>query len=108
MSVFMERNVGLCALLIVAIGAAELAPPVELFGMSLQLLTWLLAAGYAAANVVLMSPLVYRMVDRVIAATPLARLRHRADSLYQAIVPYRSAPGRLVAAWASRSCSRAS
>ena len=97
MSVFMERNVGLCALLIVAIAAAELAPPVELFGMSLRLLTWVLAAGYAAANVVLMSPLVYRFADRVIAATPLARLRHRADSLYQAIVPYRSAPARILA-----------
>jgi uncharacterized protein (TIRG00374 family) len=97
MSVFMERNVGLCALLIVAIGAAELAPPVELFGLSLRVLTWLLAVGYAAANAVLMSALVYRVVDRVIAATPLARLRHRADSLYQAIVPYRRAPGRIVA-----------
>jgi uncharacterized protein (TIRG00374 family) len=97
MSVFMERNIGLCALLIVAIGAAELAPPVELFGMSLRLLTWVLAAGYAAANVVLMSPLVYRIADRVIAATPLARLRPRAGSLYQAIVPYQSAPGRILA-----------
>ncbi len=98
MSVFMERNLGLCALLIVAVGAAELAPPVELFGMSLRVLTWLLAAGYAAANVVLMSPVVYRIVDRVVAATPLARVRHRADSLYEAIVPYKSAPGRILAA----------
>ena len=97
MSVFMERNVGLCALLIVAIAAAELAPPVELFGMSLRHLTWVLAAGYTAANVVLMSPFVYRMADHVIAATPLSRLRHRADSLYQAIVPYRSAPLRMLA-----------
>jgi hypothetical protein len=97
MSVFMERNVGLCALLVVAIGAAELAPPVELFGLSLRVLTWLLAVAYAAANAVLMSALLYRVVDRVIAATPLAHLRHRADSLYQAIVPYRCAPGRLVA-----------
>ena len=98
MSVFMERNIGLCALLIVAIGAAELAPPVELFGMSLRVLTWLLAAGYVAVNVVLMSPLVYRVADRVIALTPLARLRPRAESLYQAVVPYKSAPGRLLIA----------
>ena len=98
MSVFMERNVGLCALLIVAVGAAEMAPPVELFGMSLRVLPWLLAAGYAAANVVLMSPVVYRAVDRAVAATPLARVRHRADSLYQAIVPYKRAPGRILAA----------
>ena len=96
MSVFMERNAGLCALLIVAIAAAELAPPVELFGTSLRFLTWVLATGYAAANVVLMSPLVYRIADRVIAATPLARFRHRADSLYQAIVPYRNAPLRVL------------
>ena len=98
MSVFMERNVGLCALLLVAIGAAELAPPVELFGMSLRVLTWVLAAGYATVNAVLLSPLVYRIADRIIAATPLARVRHRADSLYQAIVPYqigaRPGPGR--------------
>ena len=96
MSVFMERNVGLCALLIVAIAAAELAPPVELFGMSLRRLTWVLAAGYAAANIVLMSPLVYRIADRVIAATPLVRFRHRADSLYQAIAPYKNAPVRIL------------
>ena len=98
MSVFMERNVGLCALLVVAIGAAELAPPVELFGMSLRVLTWLLAAGYGAANAVLLSPLVYRIVDRLVAATPLAGVRHRADSLYQAIVPYKNARGRILAA----------
>ena len=96
MSVFMERNIGLCALLIVAIVAAELAPSVELFGMSLRRLTWVLAAGYAAANVILMSPLVYRIADRLIAATPLARFRHRADSLYQAIVPYKNAPARIL------------
>jgi len=97
MSVFMERNVGLCALLIVAIVAAEQAPPVELFGLSLRALTWLLAAGYGVANIVLLSSPVYRLADRVIAATPLARVRHRADSLYQAMVPYRRASGRLLA-----------
>lgn len=91
-SVFMERNVGLCSLVIVAMVAAAFAPPVELFGLSLGALTWILALGYIAANVVLSSPVVYRLADRLIAATPLSRFRPRAESLYQALVPYKRAP----------------
>ena len=91
MSVFMERNLGLFALSIVAVAAAAFAPPVEVLGLSIRSLTWLLAAGYAAANVVLMSPVAYRLVDRVIAVTPLSRFRPRAGSLYEAIVPYKTA-----------------
>lgn len=91
MSVFMERNLGLCALTIVAVVAAELAPRVEVLGLSIRSLTWLLTAGYAAANVALLSPVAYRIVDRVIAATPLSRFRPRAGSLYQAVVPYKTA-----------------
>ena len=53
MSVFMERNTGLCALLLIAIVAAFVAPPVRLFGVPLVALTSLLAAGYVAANIVL-------------------------------------------------------
>lgn len=98
MSVFMERNLGLLALVIVAIVAAELAPPVELLGLSLRSVTWILAAGYVAANVVLLSPAAYRLVDRLIAMTPLAGMRARAESLYQAVRPYTSAPREVAGA----------
>ena len=95
MSVFMERNLGLCSLTIVAVVAAGLAPPVEVLGLSIRTLTWLLAAGYVAANIVLMSPLAYRLADRLIASTPLSRFRARAVSLYEAVAPYKTA-GRAV------------
>ncbi len=94
-SVFMERNVGLCSLLSVAIAAAYVAPPVELFGLSLLALGWLLAIGYIAANIILLSPYAYHLADRLIAATPLSQLRPRAASLYDAIVPYKRAFGAL-------------
>ncbi len=97
MSVFMERNLGLLALVVVAIVAAELAPPVELPGVSLRVLTWLLAAGYIAANVVLLNPAAYRLADRLVAATPLAGMRARAESLYEAVRPYTSAPRAVLA-----------
>lgn len=99
-SVFMERNVGLCSLVVVAIVAAAFAPPVSLFGVSLLTLSLLLAAGYVAANAVLASPLVYRLADRVVARTPMRRLRARAESLYEAIVPYRHARGVVLSALA--------
>ena len=79
MSVFMERNTGLCALLAVA-------------------LVWLLSLGYVIANVTLMSPMAYHLVDRVIAATPLSRMRPRAATLYQAVAPYKAAVPTLAAA----------
>ena len=91
MSVFMERNLGLCALTIVAVIAAAFAPPVNVGGFSIRAFTWLLAAGYVVANVVLLSPLAYRLADRVIAASPLSRFRARAESLYKAVLPYKTA-----------------
>ncbi|HEY8536396.1 MAG TPA: lysylphosphatidylglycerol synthase transmembrane domain-containing protein [Vicinamibacterales bacterium] len=90
-SVFMERNVGLGSLLVVALVAAYLAPPVTLLGVPLTVLVWLIGAGYAVANLVLFRPHVYRIADRIVAATPLARFRPRAASLYEAIEPYTSA-----------------
>ncbi len=90
-SVFMERNTGLAALLVIAVVAAHLAPPVQLFGLPLTVLTWLLGAGYVCVNLVLMSPMVYGLADRLVAATPLAHLRARARSLYDAMTPYASA-----------------
>ena len=98
MSVFMERNTGLCALLLIAMGASLLAPPVRLFGLPLVALTALLALGYVAANAVLLSPWAYHVADRVIAATPLARMRPRAHSIYDAITPYKHALPTLIAA----------
>jgi uncharacterized protein (TIRG00374 family) len=90
-SVFMERNLGLLALLTIAIAAAVWAPPVEILGVSLVPLTLLLFAGFAAVNLVLLNKAAYLLADRLVAATPLARLRPRAASLYQAITPYASA-----------------
>ena len=87
MSVFMERNTGLCALLLIAMGASLVAPPVRLFGLPLAALTALLAAGYAVVNVVLLSPWAYHLADRIIAASPLVQMRPRARSLYDAITP---------------------
>jgi uncharacterized protein (TIRG00374 family) len=89
MSVFMERNTGLLALLTIAAVAAWFAPPVPLFGLTLFSLTLLLFVGFLAANLVLADARAYRLVDYLIAMTPLARMRSRASSLYEAVVPYR-------------------
>jgi len=89
MSVFMERNVGLLALLAIATAAAFVAPPVTVRGVSLLHLTLLLFAAYAAANVVLASRRAYHLIDHLVAMTPLARTQSRAVSLYDALLPYR-------------------
>lgn len=89
MSVFMERNVGLLALLAIATAAAFAAPPVAVRGVSLLHLALLLLAGYIAANVVLASRRAYGFIDHLVALTPLARTRSRAVSLYDALLPYR-------------------
>jgi uncharacterized protein (TIRG00374 family) len=94
MSVFMERNVGLFALLAIATAAAFVAPPVDVRGFNLLQLTLLVFAGFIAANIVLASRPAYRLVDYLVAMTPLARIRSRAASLYEAIVPYREARWR--------------
>jgi uncharacterized protein (TIRG00374 family) len=94
MSVFMERNVGLFALLAIATAAAFVAPPVDVRGFNLLQLTLLVFAGFIAANIVLANRPAYRLVDYLVAMTPLARIRSRAASLYEAIVPYREARWR--------------
>lgn len=98
MSVFMERNVGLFALLTIATAAAAVAPAVTIAGLPLLALCALLAAGFVAANVMLGYRHAYVLVDRLIALTPLARLRPRAASLYDAVSRYRSAPSAIVGA----------
>jgi uncharacterized protein (TIRG00374 family) len=90
-SVFMERNVGLLALLTIATAAAWWAPPVEVLGLPLLPLAVLLFAGFVAVNLVLLNRRSYALVDRMIAATPLRRLRPRAASLYEAITLYAAA-----------------
>jgi glycosyltransferase 2 family protein len=97
-SVFMERNTGLFALLAIASVAAWYAPPVRLFSLSLPLLVLLLVAGYIVANIVLASAHAYRLVDAIVALTPLAGIRHRASSLYEGLLPYRTRVGLLAAA----------
>ncbi|MGE5199148.1 MAG: lysylphosphatidylglycerol synthase transmembrane domain-containing protein [Rhodospirillaceae bacterium] len=104
MSVFMERNVGLFALLTIATAAAFVAPPVDVKGFNLLQLTLLVFAGFVAANIVLASRPAYRLVDYLVALTPLSRIRSRAASLYEALVPYREARWRgLLAAAAAQS-----
>jgi uncharacterized protein (TIRG00374 family) len=93
MSVFMERNVGLFALLTIATVAAAFAPPVHVMPVSLLSLTLLLFAAFIIANLVITNRHAYRLVDYLIAMTPLARIRSRASSLYDAVVPYRGAAG---------------
>jgi uncharacterized protein (TIRG00374 family) len=96
MSVFMERNLGLVALLSIAVAAAWRAPAVQILGLTLPVLTALLLAIFLGANLVLATAGVYRLVDRVIAATPLARMRARAAPLHEALSAYLMRP-RVVA-----------
>lgn len=98
MSVFMERNLGLLALLTVATVAAFVAPPVAVKGFSLLHLTLLLLAGFIAANVVLADRRAYHLIDYLVALTPLGRIRSRAASLYDAVLPYRARRWRGVVA----------
>jgi len=97
-SVFMERNLGLLALLTVATIAATLAPPVVIGGLPLTTVCVLLFAAFLAANAVIASPRAYMLVDRLIAMSPLAGIRMRAASLYQAVALYRKGLGALAAA----------
>lgn len=89
MSVFMERNVGLLALLAIATAAAVAAPPVAVKGVSLLHLTLVFFAAYLAANAVLASRRAYGLIDHLVSLTPLARTRSRAVSLHDALLPYR-------------------
>jgi len=98
MSVFMERNLGLFALLAIAAVAATLAPPVVVGGLTLTTLTLLLLAAFLAANLVIASPRAYHGIDRLVALSPFAGIRMRAASLYEAVARYRSSIGALFSA----------
>lgn len=97
-SVFMDRNVGLFALLAVATTAAWYAPVGDGVGRPLALLTTLALAAYAGVNLTLMHARTYGLVDGVIARTKLAGTRHRAASLYEALAPYKAQPAIAIAA----------
>jgi len=92
MSVFMERNLGLFALLTIAAAAAVLAPPAVIAGLRLTTLTLLLLGAFLAANVVIATPRAYQLVDRLVAMSPLSGKRARAASLYEAVARYRRRP----------------
>lgn len=88
MTVFMERNVGLLALLTVATFAAWRMPSLDLFDVSLFILTLAIFAAFILVNLLLISRSPYGLADRIVALTPLARLHAPGASLYQAIIPY--------------------
>jgi len=85
-------------LLAIATAAALVAPTVEVRGFSLLHLALLLFAGFIAANVVLADRRAYHLIDYLVALTPLGRIRSRAASLYDAVVPYRARRWRGVVA----------
>ncbi|HXE80825.1 MAG TPA: lysylphosphatidylglycerol synthase transmembrane domain-containing protein, partial [Vicinamibacterales bacterium] len=89
MSVFMERNLGLFALLTIAAAASAFAPRAEVAGLPLTALALLLLAAFVAANLVIATPSIYTLVDRLIAMSPLASARLRAAPLYEAVARYR-------------------
>jgi glycosyltransferase 2 family protein len=91
LSVFMERNIGLLALLSIAVVAAWMAPPIEIAGLPVRLLTMMIAAAFVAVNAVLLSASAYRLVDSLVEKTPLWRYLPRAASFYDAVAPYKQA-----------------
>jgi glycosyltransferase 2 family protein len=101
MSVFMERNVGLFALLTIATVAAAAGPGAQRVA-GIPLILWTLAgwAAFIAANVVMLNVRAYRFADRLIALLPLGQMRLRSESLFQAILPYTRAPLPMLAATA--------
>jgi glycosyltransferase 2 family protein len=99
-SVFMERNVGLLALITISIVAAWMAPSVELMGVPLTVLTPLLLAGFVGANLVLFSPRVYHLADVVLSRTTLVRVRSAVGALYASLQPFSTAIPVMVASFA--------
>jgi uncharacterized protein (TIRG00374 family) len=97
-SVFMERNLGLAALLVIALAAVFYAPPVELLGFTLPTIVIALACGFVAVNVLVFSRRAYTMLDWLVSMTPLRRVWPGAGQLHAALTPYLSTPGIMLAA----------
>jgi uncharacterized protein (TIRG00374 family) len=99
-SVFMERNLGLAALLTIAVVAGFQAPPIELLGLSLPTLVIGLALGFACMNLLIFSRRAYTFLDRLASMTPFARVWPGAGALHAALTPYLSTPRIVLAALA--------
>lgn len=97
MSVFMERDVGLLALLSIATAAALRGARVTLFAVPLLAWTLLLLAAFVAANVALTDVRAYRLADWILSRLPLGAFRPKAASLHSAIVPYTKSIATLIA-----------
>ena len=89
MSVFMERNTGLCALLVVAMGPRSPRRR-SICSASRSRAGGLLAPGYVIVNIILMSPWRITSPIAIIAATPLARMRPRAAIALRGVAPYKA------------------
>lgn len=83
-SVFMDRNLGLFALVLIAFGFSILKP-VSLRGVSMLPITGLMTFGFAAVNFILFYPKVHTLVSRVVAARA-PNVTHRLDILSSAFV----------------------
>jgi uncharacterized membrane protein YbhN (UPF0104 family) len=99
-SVFMERNLGLLALLTIAVVAAFQAPPIQLLGLSLPTLAIGLALGFAGVNLLIFSSRAYRLIDRLASMTPLARVWPGTGAIHAALTPYLRTPRTVLAALA--------
>lgn len=96
-SVFMDRNVGLAALLAVGVAAAALAPTssieITLWGVRYVMPLWplfaLLGCGYVLANVVLFSDHSCRLVTAVVTRLRLGFVGAKVNRLHQAVHEYR-------------------
>jgi uncharacterized protein (TIRG00374 family) len=99
-SVFMERNLGLASLLVIALVAASQAPPVEILGLSLPTIVVGLAICFVVTNVLIFSRRAYTMMDWVVSLTPLQRVWPGAGHLHAALTPYLRTPGTMAAALA--------
>lgn len=95
-SVFMDRNVGLAALLTLGLGASLLAPSsveATFFGERYVMPLWpaflLLIAGYIAANVILFGTSIYDLAERMVLCRLPKALADKIARLHAALSAYR-------------------
>jgi uncharacterized protein (TIRG00374 family) len=99
-SVFMERNLGLAALLVIATGAVFQAPPIEVAGVPLKTIVLGLALAFVAANALIFSQRAYELLDRLVALTPLGRVWPGAGQLHASLALYLRSPRTVLPAFA--------
>lgn len=102
-SVFMDRNVGLAALLTLGLGASLLAPSsveATFFGVTYYMPLWpaflLLIAGYIAANAILFGTSVYDLAERLVLRRLPKALAEKVARLHAALSAYRRPLHRFV------------